>query len=278
VSAAFGLHDDRYATPLLPDGAAGIDAGLTLTKIVRGDGAGVIAEFSTATDAGRQLPDVATLGVTGAHAHRYAAQRGSLIAPEIEAGATGVRALLRSAGVNDDAFVLALLGTGTSFAAVGPGRASHLGGAALGGGSFIGIAGRVAPGMAYVDMIERAARGDRRRADTLVGEAYAEGVGRIGAEMTAAHVNKPGASVDDFLAGLLNMHGESIGQIAASRARIAGLSRVVLAGGFVHGNAALTKSIAGMVRLFGVECDVSPWPGFAVAAGAALIAAEGSRT
>jgi hypothetical protein len=271
----YGLHAGRRDSPLLAHGVAGIDAGLTLTKLVRADESGVTADVCLSHDE-LALPAATIVGVTGAMARRYAARPGAVDAPEIEAGAAGVRALLGADGEASDGFVLALLGTGTSFAAVHGGQARHLGGAALGGGSFAGIAARVQPGLAYAEMIGRAACGDRRNADTLVGEAYAEGVGRIGAEMTAAHLTKASASLDDFLAGLLNLHGESIGQIAASRARIAGLSRVVLAGGFVHGNPALVSSIQGMVRMFGIACDVSPWPGFAVAVGAALLAMEGN--
>jgi hypothetical protein len=271
--ADYGLKAGRSERRLLPDGAAGVDAGLTLTKVVRADRGGVAADVFE----GEVAPELAAgrLGVTGAHAARFAAQGGFVAVPELDAGARGVRALLESEGRDADGFVLALLGTGTSFAAVRDARAAHLGGAALGGGSFSGIARRVDGSLSYVEMVERAARGDRRAADTMVGEAYAGGVGRIGAEMTAAHVTKVDATLDDFLAGLLNMHGESIGQIAASRARIAGLSRVVLAGGFVHGNPPLVESITAMVRLFGVACEVAPWPGFAVATGAALIATEG---
>ena len=82
------------------------------------------------------------------------------------------------------------------------------------------------------------------------------------------------AATASRFAGLLNLHGENIAQIAASRARIAQLSRVVLAGGFAHNNASLVTSITSMAAMFGVAVDVSPAPGFAGAIGAAIIAAE----
>jgi pantothenate kinase len=172
-------------------------------------------------------------------------------------------------------FVLALLGTGTAFAAVRDGVVQHLGGAALGGGSFFGIGRRVAPEMSYGDMVEAAARGDRRKVDIMLLDAYPEGIGRLAsAEMTAAHVARAGAETGDFLAGLLNLHGESLAQIAASRATIAGIRRVVLAGGFAHGNEALNRSIVAMCALFGVQAAVAPQPGYAGALGAALLVAE----
>jgi type II pantothenate kinase len=171
--------------------------------------------------------------------------------------------------------VLALLGTGTAFAAVRGGKVAHLGGTPLGGGSFTGIAHRIEPSLSYEAMVAAAARGDRRHADLMVSDAYPEGIGRIGGDMTAAHLAKhDGASTDDVLAALLNLHGENIAQIAASRAIIAQLPRLVIAGGFAHENATLVASITGMTRLFGVETTVAPHPGFAGALGAALMASD----
>src|SRR5262245_34792786 len=89
----------------LPDGATGIDAGLTLTKVVRGSG-GRIEAFAVETGAGATdglLATAGPLGVTGARAHAYA-REGAAVSQEIEAAAAGARVLL---GTAED-FVLAL--------------------------------------------------------------------------------------------------------------------------------------------------------------------------
>jgi type II pantothenate kinase len=262
----------------LPDGLIGIDAGLTLTKVVRATG-GKIEAFAVETSgvgAGALAGEGARLGVTGARAAAHA-REGAIIAQEIEAAALGARMML---GADGD-FVLALLGTGTAFTAVRGEKVSHLGGTPLGGGSFAGIARRIDPALTYEAMIAGAARGDRRRADLMVSDAYAEGIGRIGGDMTAAHLAKGGGdgpadaqSGDDVLAALLNLHGENIAQIAASRAIIAQMRRLVLAGGFAHENPALVASITAMATLFGVQTQLAPHPGFAGALGAALAAAR----
>jgi activator of 2-hydroxyglutaryl-CoA dehydratase len=110
----------------------------------------------------------------------------------------------------------------------------------------------------------------------MVSDAYPEGIGRIGGAMTAAHLAKRGdAALDDVLAALLNLHGENIAQIAASRAVIAQVPHLVLAGGFAQENHSLVASITAMTQLFGVRTDVAPHPGFAGALGAAIIAAGG---
>ncbi len=279
----------------LPDGATGIDAGLTLTKVARASG-GRIEAFAVETD-GVSLDEYVgggPLGVTGARGAAYA-REGAIVSQEIEAAANGAKAL---SGANED-FVLALLGTGTAFAAVRgekaphPGGVSHLGGTPLGGGSFAGIARRIDSSLTYEAMIAAASRGDRRRVDLMVSDAYPQGIGRIGGEMTAAHLAKADrasadgasagrasadsasggdASLDDVLAALLNLHGENLAQIGASRAIIAQVPRLVLAGGFAHENPALIASITSMATLFGVQTRVAPHPGFAGALGAAMAA------
>jgi type II pantothenate kinase len=254
----------------LPVGATGIDAGLTLTKVVRASGGRIDAfAFETGT-AGATEVGGGLLGVTGARGSVHA-REGAVVSQEIEAAAIGAKALLAS----DGDFVLALLGTGTAFAAVRGEKVSHLGGTPLGGGSFAGIARRIDGTLTYEAMIAGAARGDRTRADLMVSDAYPEGIGRIGGAMTAAHLAKrDDAPVDDVLAALLNLHGENIAQIGASRAIIAQIPRLVLAGGFAHENPALVTSIAAMAGLFGVQTQVAPHPGFAGAVGAALAAAR----
>jgi type II pantothenate kinase len=278
------LEDDTlHISGLLPDGAAGIDVGLTLAKIARGTTDGVELLVRPTTDAPQHLrvlaqPDeraVAPFGVTGARVDRIDSQEAAVRLQEIEAAACGVRKLFEAeARVLADPFVLALLGTGTAFALVSSDRATHLGGTALGGGSFTGIARRIDPSLKYAEMVAGAERGERRHADLMVSDAYPEGIGRIGPDLTAAHLARIDGSIDDVLAALLNLHGETIGQIAASRARIGGAANVVLAGGFAHNNALLVASMSAMIGMFGITAEAAPSPGFAGAIGAAWMAAQ----
>ena len=278
------LEDDTlHISGLLPDGAAGIDVGLTLAKIARGTDDGVELLVRPTTDAPEHLrvlaqPDDrarAPFGVTGARVERIDSHHAALRLQEIEAAACGVRKLFEAeARALPDHFVLALLGTGTAFALVRGGSATHLGGTALGGGSFTGLARRIDSGIGYAEMVAAAERGERRNVDLMVSDAYPEGIGRIGPDLTAAHLARSGGSPDDVLAALLNLHGESIGQIAASRARIAGASDVVFAGGFAHNNPLLVASMSAMIGMFGITAEASPSPGFAGAIGAAWMAAQ----
>jgi type II pantothenate kinase len=266
---------------ILPPGTVGVDAGMTLTKVARGTAHGIeLSSRETRTarpfDGRAAAPDADRIGVTGARAGDVSGDTRAISVQEIDAAARGLVAMLGAEQrLGDGEFVMALLGTGTAFAAVRGGKATHLGGTPLGGGSFAGIVRRIDATLSYADMIGAAERGDRRRVDAMISDIYPEGIGRIGPDLTAAHLAKQGdASMDDFLAGLLNLHGENIAQIGASRAIIANIRRIVLAGGFAHGNPALVAAITSMAALFGVAVQVAPAPGFAGAIGAALVAAE----
>jgi type II pantothenate kinase len=281
------MNDDGGATirdaikqfALLPEGAAGIDAGLTLTKVARWVAGSIeLTARETASVLDEHTPshsiigDATRIGITGARGEHVADGAGVVRVQEIDAAAGGAIALLGEQAPSE--FLLALLGTGTAFAAVRDGAVTHLGGTAMGGGSFAGIARRIDPALTYGEMIAGAARGDRRNADLMVSDAYLGGIGRIGGEMTAAHLAKAGASIDDVLAALLNMHGENIAQIAAGRGTAVGIRHVVLAGGFAHENDALVASMTAMLLLFGFTSDVAPHAGFAGAVGAALMASK----
>src|SRR4029079_5095462 len=156
-------------------------------------------------------------GVTGAKIAVVPDPQEHVQVDELEASARGVVALLSAEGrLGAEAFLRAMLGTGTAFAIIRGPEISHLGGTALGGGSFAGIAHRTDASLSYEEMITRAERGDRRNVDTMVSDLYPDGIGRVSADMTAAHLAQRGqGSLDDFLAGLLNLHAENIAQIAA---------------------------------------------------------------
>ena len=263
----------------LPPGVIGIDAGMTLTKIARGTVEGILVvshEAGTGPGRGDDYAHVAgaeRIGVTGARVGDLAGLRPVQV-QEIDAAARGVVALLDAEDrLGAGEFVMVLLGTGTAFAAVRGETVSHLGGTPLGGGSFAGIARRIDATLSYTAMIASAGRGDRRRVDAMISDVYPEGIGRVAPDLTAAHLAKTGGAIDDVLAGLLNLHGENIAQIGASRAIIANMRRIVVAGGFAHGNPSLVASMTSMAGLFGVSVEVTTAPGFAGAIGAALAAA-----
>jgi type II pantothenate kinase len=268
------LGDVVQVGDLLPDGVVGVDAGLTLTKVARGSSDGARLEaFLTHGDRAMDTVRARRIGVTGARDGVVADGAGVTRVQEIDAAARGTLALMAAGGTGaQEPFVLVLLGTGTACALVRDSNVTHLGGTPLGGGSFAGIARRIDATLSYDGMLEGAAQGDRTNADVMIADAYPGGIGRVGPHLTAAHLAKDGGSTDDVLAALLNLHGENIAQIAASRALVAGVRRLVLAGGFAHGNPSLVASITSMASMFGVQVALCPHAGYAGAVGAALAA------
>jgi type II pantothenate kinase len=257
---------------------------MTLTKVVRASDSGVqFVVFETGSRDGASTAEVAgsatAVGVTGARADGFEGP-GFVTVQEIDAAARGCTVLLQAEErLGAGEFLMALMGTGTAFAAVQGGRVNHMGGTPMGGGSFSGIAYRVAPEMSYPEWIAAAGRGDRRNVDTMISDVYPEGIGRVGPDLTAAHLSRKGeGTTEDFLAGLLNLHGENIAQIACGRAAMANAGRIVLCGMFVQENPLLVQSITHMAGLFGVGVEVVQAPGFAGAIGAALLAGEGAAT
>ena len=284
------VHADTLHLALLPEGAIGIDAGLTLTKVVHATASGVVLDAretrTVFTDHGWAAMREAAqanghVGITGAKIAVVPNPNEHIQVDEIEASARGIRALLDAEGrTGDGEYLMAMLGTGTAFAIIrGDDVVEHLGGTPLGGGSFAGIAHRVDPSLTYEDMIARAERGERRNVDTMVADLYPDGIGRVGADMTAAHLAQRGqGSLDDFLAGLLNMHAENVAQIAASRARMANLSRVVVGGGFAHNNPTMMEMFIKIAWMFGIKAESVTAPGYAPAIGAAILAVESTAT
>lgn len=284
-SHSHAVHPEMLHLPLLPEGAIGIDAGMTLTKVAHATPDGIVLDAretrTVFTDHGWSAMRNAArangrAGVTGAKIAVVPDPGEHLRVDELEASARGVVALLAAEHrLGDAPFLMAMLGTGTSFAIIRGNEIQHLGGTALGGGSFAGMAHRVDPSLTYESMITRAEHGDRRNVDTMVSDLYPDGIGRVSADMTAAHLAQRGqGSLDDFLAGLLNLHAESIAQIAASRARMADLTRLVVAGGFAHNNNVMMQMFGKIAGMFGISVETVAAPGYAGAIGAALIAAE----
>lgn len=269
-------------TGLLPEGTVGVDAGMTLTKVAQASQGRLMfeaRETRTRVDEDFRLQferePRGPVGVTGARLARLRDGGGLVKVQEIEAAARGTRALLRFDDRDDDQFLLVLMGTGTACAAVRGETVSHLGGTAMGGGSFAGIARAIDQGLTYEQMIAGAERGDRCQVDILISDIYPEGIGSVGPNMTASHLARSlECSIDDFLAGLMHLHGENIAQIMAARARVVGLSRLVVVGGFAHNNHSLIDSMSALVSMLGLSLEVPRWPGYAGALGAALVAAE----
>lgn len=262
----------------------GVDAGATLTKLVRRDVATHVARVpSSELAAVRAQIDAwapARVGLTGGGAARLATELdGVALHPvgEFDAWAAGVGL---AAGAEGTALpprcLLASLGTGTSVLHLGDGPVSRAGGTALGGGTVLGL-GRLLLGESdFARIAALAAAGDRRRVDLLVGDVYQDTTSPLLRELTAASFAKAGAAPrrEDLAHALMGLVGENVALVCGGLARAAGVETIVFGGSTLDGNPALAAIVGAITTLFGHRPVFLREGAFCGALGAAALAAE----
>jgi len=191
----------------------------------------------------------------------------------------------RTAAGLDEALVVSL-GTGTAIVGARGRQLRHLGGSGVGGGTLLGLS-RLLLGTTEAAVIDTLAeRGDPTRVDLTVGDIVGGPVGVIPASATASHFGKASGVVagawvgspeqagrEHVAAALMNLVGQTTMRIALLAATAHGYDAVVLLGHLL--DLPSFQRAAGLVgSLFGGRAIVPPHPGFAIALGALLEAAD----
>jgi type II pantothenate kinase len=131
---------------------------------------------------------------------------------------------------------------------VEPGRASRVGGTALGGGTLLGLAAALLGTSDFGELVRLAETGDRRRVDLLVADLEAGDAIPLPGEITAASLAKLATAVRadpaDVAHALLGMIGENVGLLAGALAAATGARRVVYGGGLLRANPPLRAILA----------------------------------
>ncbi len=217
---------------------------------------------------GLKSGDVAGVAVTGLGAERCDIEKTGLPfarVPELPSIGRGAAFL---AGV--DRAVVASFGTGTAFIRADGDSFTHLGGTGVGGGTLVGLGGRIL-GCRDPEEIDRMARtGDLGRVDLTIGDLCSGG-GSLPADMTASNLAKAGAesTAADWAAGILNLVLQVVGSMAVFCAKGCGLDTVVVTGT----PAALPAARAAYEKfqeMYGLRFLVPDRGRFATAMGAAL--------
>jgi type II pantothenate kinase len=149
-------------------------------------------------------------------------------------------------------------GTGTSIVLF-DGDIKHLGGSAMGGGYFMGLAKIISNITDYKEAIDFASKGNRYQVDLKVSDIYSPEDNRISdlfREFTAASYAKIEGSInfaslkkEDLLNSLICLIGENIGTIVNLHAEIHNLQEIVFCGGFLINNGVLKKILKLICRL-----------------------------
>lgn len=195
---------------------------------------------------------------------------------EFDAWPLGAEELLRNGSLEVRApYLLVSVGTGTSAMLVTDGKATRVGGTALGGGTILGLGAVLLGTPRFDEITELAARGDRRRVDLLVGDIDPGGSIPLPRQMNAASFAKlarDGAGVEatpaDLAHAVMGLVGENVGIICGTLAGMVGAQQIVYAGSSLRDNPALTHILVGATSARGGKSLLLPDGEFAGALGA----------
>lgn len=267
----------------------GLDLGATLTKAVavpEGAPPSAFEEFvgpvdeTGALDAFLARGPVERIAATGGGARRLGERLGRpvTVVDEFAAWGAGERVLLPSAGfVPTDPHLLVCIGTGTSILMVEAGSGvRRVGGAALGGGTFRGLARLLIGDLPHEELVALAAAGSRRGTDLLVSEIYGVGEIALDGDLTAANFGRASSREPaDLALALTRLVGENVGLLAGAVARAVSKGAtldVLYAGSTLRNHEPLREVLAFATRLAGARPRFLPHGELGGALGALVLA------
>ena len=246
---------------------AGADVGATLTKLAIRSGDGTLrfdllpsgAPEETARRIRTSRPR--EIGLTGAGSAQLSRLLKLDTAPfaEFEAWRLGTTTLLSQQGfAPPERDLVVSLGTGTSILLVEPGRATRVGGTALGGGTLLGLGASLVGTGDFDELMTLAAQGDRRRVDLLVSDIDPDGVIPLPRDLTASALAKLGMTPEtpaqsDLAHAVIGLIGENVGLLAGALAALTRAIRIVFAGSTLRRNPTLRNLLAGTTGALGRE-------------------------
>jgi type II pantothenate kinase len=137
---------------------------------------------------------------------------------------------------------------------------SRLGGTALGGGTVVGLGSALLGSGCFEEIVNLAARGDRRRVDLLVSDIYRSGEIPLASDMTAANFGRLGRTGaeeaparEDLAHAIMGLVGENIALVCAGLAAAARAPRVVFGGSTLRANPTLQAILEQITAAMGRE-------------------------
>jgi len=178
---------------------------------------------------------------------------------EFEANAKGIEFIFQNnRNKSLPPSLIVTIGTGTSLVLKND-EISHIGGSALGGGFFMGIAKLLFNIDDYQQAIKIAEKGNRYNVDLKVRDIYDSQDNRVDPlfmEFTASSLGKIDIDVDlnsirneDILNSLICLIGENIGSLASIHAKNNNIRTIVYCGGFLIDNKLLVTILKMICRI-----------------------------
>ncbi len=124
------------------------------------------------------------------------------------------------------------MGTGTAFVRLANGKARHIGGSGVGGGTLIGMSKLLADESDIIKILEIAQGGDLSKVDLQMKDICDAEIPNLPMHATAANFGKimSDANKSDSIAGLLNMIYQTIGMLAVFACSGTEINDIILTG------------------------------------------------
>lgn len=177
---------------------------------------------------------------------------------EFKAVCEGSAHLLAEEHARQGPFILANIGTGTSFFLVNQekGEYRRLLGTGMGGGTIMGLGKILSGKVSFSEIISEAKSGNRENVDLLVKDLYEDEEPPIPGFLTAANFagDLSGEETpNDSLRSMINMIAETIILLAARAAETEGIKTIVFTGGALSGNPLLKSDLSQFVDIMEYE-------------------------
>ncbi len=163
------------------------------------------------------------------------------------------------------------MGTGTAFVRADKTGIRHIGGSGVGGGTVLGLCGRLCNARSFETIVELAHKGDLKKVDLNISDISAGDIATLSPEVTASNFGKmaDGLTAEDLARGVLNMVFQTIGMLAVFACRNDNVKDVIITG--TLSTVPCAKTLFKQVeRLYNIKFIIPANSIYATATGAAL--------
>lgn len=124
------------------------------------------------------------------------------------------------------------MGTGTAFVRAGKKGIFHIGGSGVGGGTVVGLGGKLCGIKSFHSLVSLSAKGTLGKVDLNIGDISSKAISNLAKDITASNFGKmeDGLRAQDLAAGVLNMVFQTVGMLAVFACRNDDMKDVILTG------------------------------------------------
>lgn len=163
------------------------------------------------------------------------------------------------------------MGTGTAFVRAGQNGIKHIGGSGVGGGTVLGLCGKLCGASSFKTVVELAETGSLKKVDLNIEDISKGVIATLPPDTTASNFGKmeDGSSCEDLTLGILNMVFQTIGMMAVFACRNDEVKDVILTGTLTQVPFA-AQVFEALHKMHGVNFIIPQNAIYATATGAAL--------